>query len=77
MKIKALAKSKKSGITEWYKDLFTDGAECFMTTPYRGVKPLHNVTQIWVSIDDDERGYVCVFEAPTTMEVLDEQPKQT
>lgn len=64
MRVKVVAKDKKTGLNRWYEDVFTDGRICCFVTPHKGLKPLKDVQEIWVTLGD-EVSYVCVYDKDT------------
>lgn len=61
MIFKALARNKKTGFFEWYKNIYTDGESVYINTK-KGMLPLKGAIQLWCSLNDHEQMYYLVFE---------------
>ncbi len=73
MLIKVVAKNHRTGLSQWFGDkdgdnIYTDGKECYMNFEHKGLQKLKDPIEIWVSIEDDPLGFVCVFEKDTPTE---------
>jgi len=60
MLLKAVAKNNKTGKVQWFYDVLTDGDTILVDTKHRGILPLKNPIELWVSLGG-ELDFKCVY----------------